>query len=296
MRYTLDFEFCSHNNVPLTMALVRSDRMSMYVGFKDSPTDNLDPWVMKNVVPLFNKAVIPIRWRTTKEIQEDLEKFFKGDDHIRIVTDWPDDVAYFSKLLLTGPGTMINIPGITFEVIRIDAYPSRLKGAIAHNAHWDALALLYKLDFPNLRHKDPLRYLLVKTIGEKRYYYQLPKLTGGAGQWTRKRKKATEWEHLEELHSQIVYLAISADETAEAYNVNKSFKNQSHSYYGRTKRAIAAVKRLFDIEPSATRKGQAVLSIVEDGGFKIWEHTLPVDLTDQVAFQKKERKPKEQAV
>ena len=47
--------------------------------------------------------------------------------------------------MLTGPGTMIDIPCVTFEVHRVDAYPTDLPGAIRHNAWWDAKALQRKL-------------------------------------------------------------------------------------------------------------------------------------------------------
>ena len=45
------------------------------------------------------------------------------------------------ELLITGPGKMIALPGIRFEVVRIDAYPTTLRDAVQHNALWDACAL-----------------------------------------------------------------------------------------------------------------------------------------------------------
>ena len=70
-----------------------------------------------------------------------LEDYFFGDKNILIYTDWPDDVAYICKALITGPGKMINIPSIRFEVVRVDAYPTQLRDAVQHNAYWDAQAL-----------------------------------------------------------------------------------------------------------------------------------------------------------
>jgi hypothetical protein len=62
-----------------------------------------------------------------------------------IFADWPDDIRYFCELIITGPGTMVNISNLTFRVVRCDAYPTDLNGAIQHNAYWDAMALRHVL-------------------------------------------------------------------------------------------------------------------------------------------------------
>ena len=58
-----------------------------------------------------------------------------------IIADWPDDIRYFCQAIITAPGQMVNIPRLTFELARVDAYPSQLAGAVQHNALWDARAL-----------------------------------------------------------------------------------------------------------------------------------------------------------
>ena len=40
---------------------------------------------------------------------------------------------------------MVAIPRMTFEIVRVDAYPTSLEGAVQHNAFWDALALRQRL-------------------------------------------------------------------------------------------------------------------------------------------------------
>jgi hypothetical protein len=115
------------------------------------PRQALDSWVTKNVVPHLNSGTPTGIWplrpnveRFQKVLQEYLQK---EEGEIRIVTDWPDDVKYLSELLITGPGTMMNIPGIVFEVKRVNAYTDvdSLKGAVQHHALWDALQLRYCL-------------------------------------------------------------------------------------------------------------------------------------------------------
>ena len=74
-----------------------------------------------------------------------VEEFLAGDEGPVIVVDWPDDIRYFCETIIVGPGKMIDIPGLTFEVFRVDAYPTDLPGAVQHNALWDARALRHKL-------------------------------------------------------------------------------------------------------------------------------------------------------
>ena len=71
--------------------------------------------------------------------------FLKGDGCPEIIADWPDDIAYFCKAIVTGPGQMVNIRFLRFELHRVDAYPTTLPGAVQHNALWDARTLRHKI-------------------------------------------------------------------------------------------------------------------------------------------------------
>lgn len=62
-----------------------------------------------------------------------------------LFADWPDDIRYFCQALITAPGEMVNIPRLTFHIVRVDAYPTTLEGAVQHNALWDARALCHRL-------------------------------------------------------------------------------------------------------------------------------------------------------
>jgi hypothetical protein len=301
MQYTLDFEFDGYLGKLISMALVREDLVSMYVGFKDTAKGISDLWVTKNVIPILNSGPFPIRWRTNTEVQEDLEKFFAGDNNIEIITDWPDDVAYFSKLLLTGPGTMINIPGIRFDVRRIDAYPSRLKGAIQHNALWDAMALMYKVTHPN----PPSEYMIVKVLNGRRYYYaeegEGQVFNGSLGTWTRKRKsaKVVTYEHAQKAADVISKWTGDINESStgqrnEVYSL--SYHNQAHIYYGRSLYAVKKIAWLFGIGKNSKhilskRKGDVKLQVVEiDTNKEMGNVNLSIDLTGERAFVKKRRK------
>jgi len=297
MQYTLDFEFDGYMGELISMALVREDLVSMYVGFKDTARNSLDPWVAKNVLPFLNSGPIPIRWRTNKEVQEDLEKFFAGDNHIEIITDWPDDVAYFSKLLLTGPGTMINIPGIKFDVRRIDAYPTRLRGAVQHCAIWDAQALMYKITHPN----PPPLYMIVKVIDDVRYYYahqnEMQEKGHSLGTWTRKRNSASV-VHYEDPHVASRVISkwtgdINEASSGQSHNsyYPVSHKNRAHVYYGRSHYAVKVISWLFNFPKRKNvllkKTGTVKLQVVEVGGPEVGSVIMPIDLSHERAIVKK---------
>lgn len=149
MRYYLDTEFNGMGGELLSLALIREDGRALYVVNEEYDAASLDPWVKANVMPYM---YAPTHLTDAEIAGTKLSAFaayiyaqLKGDPDPVIVTDWPDDIKYFCQCLITGPGQMINIPGLKFEMHRVDAYPTTLEGAVQHNAYWDALALRHKL-------------------------------------------------------------------------------------------------------------------------------------------------------
>lgn len=97
------------------------------------------------ILMLCGASVVTPREVTREEASLRLDVYFAPDMAPHVIADWPVDIQHLCDLLITGPGTMIDIPGITFEVKRVDAYPTTLAGAVQHNAWWDAMALRHKL-------------------------------------------------------------------------------------------------------------------------------------------------------
>jgi hypothetical protein len=145
MNYFLDTEFNSFGGELISLALVREDGESLYNIYNIS--EPLDPWVKENVIPILltDKSDSRNFCQTKLEGANVVQKFLKGDDAPYIITDWPDDVKYFCQAVVTGPGVMASIPRLIFDVVRVDAYPTKLEGAIQHNAWWDAMALRHLL-------------------------------------------------------------------------------------------------------------------------------------------------------
>lgn len=142
MNYWNDTEFDGYQGALLSLGLVAEDGRMLYLVIQDESTPQVcTPWVAEHVVPFLLASPEPAQIVTRKQARDALTMFFANDPDPTITVDWPDDIKYFCELLITGPGTMIDIPGIKFEVRRVDAYPTLLLGAVQHNAMWDALAL-----------------------------------------------------------------------------------------------------------------------------------------------------------
>ncbi|MBP8234469.1 MAG: hypothetical protein KAY22_19425 [Rhizorhabdus sp.] len=142
MRYFLDTEFDGFGGPLISLALAAEDGSSLYLA-TDCPTPT--EWVRDNVMP-----IITVPGADPLPVEADqfgplIAVFLRRDPNPIIVADWPDDIRYFCAALITGPGLMVNIPGCKFEMVRVDAYPTDLPGAVQHNALWDARALMRRL-------------------------------------------------------------------------------------------------------------------------------------------------------
>ena len=145
MRYFLDTEFNGHGGDLISLALVDMFDRELYLSI---PCHNPIPWVEAYVIPVLTCPGAYPKKRWTSAIPLNIAYFLRDDPHPHIVADWPDDIAYFCKALITAPGQMAAIPHISFEVVRVDAYPTDLPGAVQHNALWDARALRRKIVGP----------------------------------------------------------------------------------------------------------------------------------------------------
>jgi hypothetical protein len=142
MKYYLDCEFDGPDL--LSLALVASDGRELYLACHYRVAN--DPWVDTNVCPIIDLPdAMP---EPMAGAQEKIEAFFRGDDGPHIIADWPTDFQHLLPLMHDGRGNMIDVPSFACSVVRVDAYPTTLHGAIKHNALWDARALMHKLSEP----------------------------------------------------------------------------------------------------------------------------------------------------
>ena len=139
MNFYLDCEFDGWMGPLISLALVREDGEEFYWAIGDNEGRVKDPWVRENVLPILR--VEGAEPNHVNGLAEGIQRFVGCVENVHIIADWPDDIAYFCRAMIVGAGQRIDTPPLTFEVRRVDAYPTKLTGAVRHNALWDARAL-----------------------------------------------------------------------------------------------------------------------------------------------------------
>ena len=128
MRIFIDGEWNSYGGDLISLALVAEDGRSFY---EVLGCENPDQWVAENVMPKLAKP-----WIVLQSLQEQLENFLSQFDTVHIIADWPEDIMWFCKVLITGPGTRLDTPPLTMQILRVDTVSKN-----PHNALADAQAL-----------------------------------------------------------------------------------------------------------------------------------------------------------
>ncbi len=129
----IDCEFNSFGGDLISMALVPADAAltPFYEVLRYSHLD-IDPWVQENVLPKLDQAPV-----NSVAFQGRLQHYLAQFPEVHIVADWPEDIAWLCRMLITGPGTRLRYPGkFTMECRPVDTVSTN-----PHNALADAQAL-----------------------------------------------------------------------------------------------------------------------------------------------------------
>jgi len=141
VRYFLDTEYNGIGGALLSLALVPDDGEDLYLTLKTS--DSLVDWVERHVVPYLDS--VPPRLSCPRLPRSDaakaLEHYLQHDEQPLIVADWPEDVAQFCNLMVTGPGDMIDARHVTFRLMPMSNFSTAANSKVPHNALHDARAL-----------------------------------------------------------------------------------------------------------------------------------------------------------
>ena len=141
MRYFLDTEYNGIGGALLSLALVPEDGDELYLTLAVS--DPLVEWVDRHVAPYLDH--VPDRLSCPRLSRKDaahaLERYLHGDEEPLIVADWPEDVAQFCNLMITGPGDMIELRHLTFRLTPLSNFSTAANSKVPHNALHDARAL-----------------------------------------------------------------------------------------------------------------------------------------------------------
>ena len=141
MRYFLDTEYNGSGGALLSLALVPDDGEELYLTLDWD--GELEPWVERHVLPYLD--TVPDSLVTPRLSRSDAARavahYLAGDRDPVIVADWPEDVALFNALLVTGPGTMAEVPPLTFRLVPLAGFSTAANSKVPHNALHDARAL-----------------------------------------------------------------------------------------------------------------------------------------------------------
>lgn len=141
MRYFLDTEYNGWGGALLSLALVPDDGEELYLTLDwDGP---LEEWVERNVIPYLD--TVPQSLISTRLSRADAARavahYLAGDPDPLVVADWPEDIAYFNSLLVTGPGVMAEVPRLRFEFKALTGFSTAANSRVPHNALHDARSL-----------------------------------------------------------------------------------------------------------------------------------------------------------
>ena len=141
MRYFLDTEYNGWGGALLSLALVPDDGEELYLTLDWAGA--LDPWVERNVITYLDTVPEPlVSPRLGRpDAARTIAHYLAGDPDPTIVADWPEDIAQMSMLLLTGPGTMVEVPPLTFRFVALSGFSTAANSKVPHNALHDARAL-----------------------------------------------------------------------------------------------------------------------------------------------------------
>ena len=142
MRYFLDTEYNGFGGSLLSLALVPEDGSEeFYITLQCS--EPIDPWVERHVVPYLD--MVPdglVGPRLTRAGAADaLAGWLSHDEAPDVVADWPEDLAQFAMLLVTGPGLMVSVPPLSLHLVTHFGFSTAANSSVPHNALHDARAL-----------------------------------------------------------------------------------------------------------------------------------------------------------
>ena len=141
LRYFLDTEYNGWGGELLSLALVPDDGEELYLTLDWKGP--LEQWVERHVLPYFDavpESLVSPRM-SRADAARTVAHYLAGDSEPLIVADWPEDLALFNALLVTGPGVMAEVPAIRFQFMPLAGFSTAANSKVPHNALHDARAL-----------------------------------------------------------------------------------------------------------------------------------------------------------
>lgn len=141
MRYFLDCEFNGFGGGLISLGLAAEhggDDYYVVIATGEQPL----PWVAEHVTP-YLRSVPPTLYNELDPIAaaHDVARYLSTDPDPEIVADWPEDIALFCRLLLTGDAEIVDVQSLRFHFLRTPGFSTARNSAVPHNALHDARSL-----------------------------------------------------------------------------------------------------------------------------------------------------------
>ena len=141
MRYFLDTEFNGFGGGLISLALVPEEGDQDYyvvVPLAEPP----HPWVERHVLPYLRSVPDNLYNQLDREAAaHDVAAYLRTDPDPEIIADWPEDIALFCRLLLTGDAEIADVQSLRFRFLRTPGFSTARNSRVPHNALHDARAL-----------------------------------------------------------------------------------------------------------------------------------------------------------
>ncbi|WP_294390779.1 hypothetical protein [uncultured Sphingomonas sp.] len=141
MRYFLDTEFNGFGGCLISLGLApESGDQDYYVviPMTEAPT----PWVERHVMPYLESVPRTLYNRLDAvAAAHDIAAYLSTDPEPEIVADWPEDIALFARLIVTGNAEIADVSNLRFHFVRTPGFSTSANSQVPHNALHDARAL-----------------------------------------------------------------------------------------------------------------------------------------------------------
>ena len=133
----IDTEFNGYDGELISLALLSEHDADVAYYQVFTVIAPVETWVNRHVIPYVHE--FPTSGCRLQTWLNTIARNHQADT-IEIIADWPDDIRYFCRTLITGPGRMIDPDcRLTFALER-EACEGPYRPAIPHNALSDAAA------------------------------------------------------------------------------------------------------------------------------------------------------------
>ena len=146
-RLFLDCEFTNFGGDLISLALVPEVGTGHCYIVLDSdqygwPSPFVKQHILTNLqVDLTDHGRTLTREVAARHVANYLHAHVKGDEALKVMADWPEDLSHFLRLFGLGDGRTINIPAIDLEYRRIPGFATATHSSSPHNALFDAVSL-----------------------------------------------------------------------------------------------------------------------------------------------------------